>query len=209
MNKSMFMLIMLGVLAVSTVHAGMSPTYLPTSSYYEGWHSFSENVNGESLTGRVEFAVYRGTEADDAISTTGYAGEADYVYAYQVFVDQQSDAALTYFAVTGVDPTAVDSDGIGTMEDFAATGIEPGDYGFNADQTKGIWEFNNATIIQGEHSWFLFIYSNYDWTAGDIQVQSVYDDDIPVPEGGNDNVPEPMTLVLLAGGALLTLRRRS
>lgn len=210
MKHILSLLIMVCLLLAATAQAGLAPTHLPSSSYYQGRHSFSQDVgNGITLTGHVEFAVYTGTDAENAIAQTGYEGDADYVYAYQVFNYQESDAAMTYFAVTGVDPTAVDSDAIGAMEDFAGTGVEPGDYGFTADYTKGVWQFNDATLIQGEHSWFLFIYSDYDWVAGDIQLQAMYDDDLPVPnEGGNNEVPEPATLLILAGGALLALRGR-
>ena len=206
--KSLLLLAMLFVFATSIAQAGLAPSYLPESTYYQGRHSFSEDMgNGVVISGHLEFAVYTGTQAVDAIEATGYEGEADYVYAYQVFNDQESDAAMTYFAVTGIDPTAVESDGIDTMEDYSGTGIEPSTYGFNADQTKGIWEFNNTTLIQGEKSWFLFIYSDYDWVAGGIQLEAVYDDDIPVPiDDGSDNIPEPMTLVLLLGGAALSLK---
>ncbi|MHC4835196.1 MAG: PEP-CTERM sorting domain-containing protein [Planctomycetota bacterium] len=48
----------------------------------------------------------------------------------------------------------------------------------------------------------MFLYSDYDWIKGDIEVQRV-NDDIPVPE-----VPEPATLALLACGTMLSLKRR-
>lgn len=203
MKKLFFMMLVATLIAV--VHAGLAPTYLPESSYYQGRKSFNENLgNGIIVTGHLEFAVYKGTEADEAIAATGYAGDTEYVYAYQVFNDQQSNAALTYFAVTGINPGSVDSDDdIGAMDDSQG-GAEPTTQGFNSSLTKGIWEFGNAKIIQGDQSWFLFIYSNYDWIVGDIQLQAVYDDDLPVPI-----VPEPATLALVLCGAVLSLKRRS
>ena len=208
--KSFLFLVMAFVFMASIVQAGLDPSYLPPSTYYQGRHSFSEDMgNGVVISGHLEFAVYIGTDAENAITMTGYEGEADYVYAYQVFNYQESDAAITYFAVTGIDPTTVESDGIDAMQDFSGSGIEPSNYGFNADQTKGVWEFNNATLIQGEKSWFLFIYSDYDWVAGDMQMQAFYDDDIPVSiDDGSNNVPEPLTLALLLGGAVLSLKRK-
>lgn len=209
--KNFLFSIIATVLAASTVQAGLAPTNLPTSSYYQGRYSFSEDVGGGViLSGHVEFAVYTGTEADDQIEATGYEGDTEYVYAYQVFNYQESDAAMTYFAITGIDPTAVESDAIDAMEDSSATtGIEPSNYGFNAEQTKGIWEFNDAILIQGEKSWFLFIYSDFDWVAGGIQLQAAYDDDIPIPnDNGSSNIPEPATLILLVSGAIVSLRHK-
>ena len=80
-------------------------------------------------------------------------------------------------------------------------GIGPSSSDFNSSVTKAIWQFENVAISQGEQSWYLFLYSDYDWIAGDIAVQR--NDDIPVPE-----VPEPTTLALLSFGTVLSLRRR-
>ena len=208
--KSLMFLVTTFVLVASIAQAGLAPSNLPSSSYYQGRHSFSEDMgSGVVISGHLEFAVYTGTEALDAIEATGYEGDADYVYAYQVFNYQESDAAMTYFAVTGVDPATVESDNINAMEDFSGsgTGIEPSNYGFNIDQTKGVWEFNSTTLIQGEKSWFLFIYSDHDWIAGDIQLQAIYDDDVPVPiNDGSNEIPEPMTLALLLGGVVMCLK---
>ncbi len=203
-KKILFFGIVVFALLLPAVQAGLAPSYLPASSHYQGRNSFSETLNdGSTISGHLEFAVYTGTQADDAIVNTGYEGEADFVYAYQIFNYQESDAAITYFAVTGVNPDSVELDAIDAMEDFATTGVEPSDGYFNAEETKGIWEFNNTTLIQGAHSWFLFIYSDDDWIAGEIELQSTYDDDIPVP-----TAPEPATMVLLLGGTVLALKCR-
>ena len=204
MKKNLLFCLFVVALLFGVVQAGLAPSILPESSHYQGRHSFSEVVgDGEKVEGHLEFAVYTGTQAEDMISDTGYQGEADFVYAYQIFNYQESDAALTYFAVTGINPATVEAGSIGAMDDLAG-GIQPDDGGyFNASETKGIWEFNNAKLIQGAQSWFLFVYSNYDWVPGGMELQTTYDDDIPTPE-----VPEPMTLALFLGGTVLSLRRR-
>ena len=135
MRQYLFFAISVCLMAGAAVQAGMAPSYLPTSDYYQGRRSFSENVGGATLTGHVEFAVYTCTQAEDAISSTGYEGSAAYVYAYQVFNYQQSDAAMTYFAVTGVDPTTVSADSIDAMESYSPDGGSRGFYLFTAIMT--------------------------------------------------------------------------
>ena len=86
---------------------------------------------------------------------------------------------------------------------FDSEGVAPSPDGyFNDSSTKGIWEFEGGTMVQGEQSWFLFLYSADDWIAGDIEIQPA-NDDIPIP-----GVPEPTTLALLVCGAILSLKRR-
>lgn len=217
MKKLLFIFI-LGMMVLPSF-AALDRADLPESSYYSGTHDRSFDMGGgDTLDIHLEFAVYRdetssgGVDEAQAMSDwTGHTG-ADYVYAYQVFCESSSTTALTYFALTGINPAAIASveDDIWQQDElnsgaFVSGGVQPDDgtgY-FNASKTKAIWTFENLTIAQNEKSWFLFLYSDSDWIAGDIEVQLQSDDDIPVP-----NVPEPATLVFLAGGVLLTFRRR-
>ena len=215
MKNTLLLPILLFALSASVVHAGLAPTFLPESSYYNGRHDKTFDVDGESVKIRLEFAVYSGSEAQTMREITGYEGESTgYVYGYQVFCATSNTAALSYFALTGLDAGAISSatDDIGQAESvttpstvvFDSYGVEATDKYFEDSNSKAVWEFEDGTLIQGEQSWFLFLYSDYDWVAGDVEIQTVVaDDDIPVP-----HAPEPTTLVLLAGGALLSLRRR-
>ncbi|MHC5200164.1 MAG: hypothetical protein ACYSO1_08670 [Planctomycetota bacterium] len=202
MKKILFAILVLLLPLVSVTHAGLAPTNLPASSYYQGQHDRSLDLGSEgTLDIHLEFAVYRDvdetspgglSEAQYMKDWTEYTGDASYVYAYQVFSEETSTAALTYFGLTGINPTTIASieDDIheqnelnpGSSPSYSSGGEQPSDSYFNASKTKAIWEFEDGAIMEGEQSWFLFLYSDYDWIKGDIEVQRV-NDDIPVPEG--------------------------
>jgi len=225
-----FFMVTMTLLLVSVTHAGLAPDFLPTSSYYNGRHDRSFDLGLEGVLDiQLQFAVYRNEELYDdegvneaqlMMEYTGYTGdllgsENAFVYGYQIFCEDTSTAELTYFALTGINPNAIDSveQDIHEQDDidsgaWESLGVQPkGDGGYyNDSKTKAIWEFDGGAMIQGEQSWFLFLYSGYDWIKGDIEVQPLADDDIPIP--GDNDIPEPATLALLIGGAVLSLRRR-
>ncbi|MCI0500017.1 MAG: PEP-CTERM sorting domain-containing protein [Planctomycetales bacterium] len=199
------------LLMVPAVQAGLLLTDL-ASTYYKGQNVQTFNLGAEgTFTVRLEFSVYKDNEAQLMQDWTGYTGDVkDYVYAYQVFCDSPTTAALTNFALTGINPASIasiteDIGQSGSVGGHNSAGIEPKEDGyFNADVTKAIWRFENSTLVQGNKSWFLFLYSDHDWIKGDMEVQVAANDDIPIP-----GVPEPATLALLAGGAVLLHRRKN
>ena len=211
--KSLLFLMVVSAILVPTVQASL--TYLPNSSYYNGQNDKTFDLGaGETITIHLEFAVYEGDEAETMQEITGYTGSTTgYVYAYQIFCDESNTAALTSFSLTGINPGAISSvtDDIGQIDSvtapssevFDSYGEEPTSSYFNGDVTEAIWEFEDGALIQGENSWFLLLYSDHDWIAGDYEVEAIANDDIPMP-----GAPEPTTLILLAGGAVLSLRRR-
>ena len=222
MKKILLVLVSL-LLPVSTAHALLDRSTLPESSHYSGTHDRSFDLGaGNILDIHLEFAVYSHedeveleggiikSEAQIMQEWTGHTGDADFVYAYQVYCEQSSTAPLTYFSLTGINPDTISDiqNDIGEAESLdsganQSGGVEPSDSGFNASVTKAIWKFEGGSIInQGENSWFLFLYSDSDWIAGDIEVQHS-NDDIPVPE-----VPEPATMLLMVCGTVLSLKRK-
>jgi hypothetical protein len=221
MKKILFALVMLSLL-VSVTHAGLAPSILPSSSHYQGQQSRSFDLGSEGILDvHLEFAVYAGDEAVTMRDMTGYGGDpenATFVYAYQIFCDASSTAELTYFALTGVNPDAIafpstDAGQAGSMiapndSVFDSEGVAPSSDGyFNDSKTKSIWEFGDTAIVDGEQSWFLFLYSNKDWIAGEIEVQQA-NDDIPIPGDGGNSIPEPATLILLGLGTFSLFKTR-
>jgi hypothetical protein len=218
MKKILTTIMMLSMVVAAAQAQTTPPSVLPwdQDTHYYGAHDFSFDLGDEGvLSGTLEFAVYADSQAQDMIEWSNYEGQADYVYAYQVFCDSTPDAGLTYFALTGIDPTTIadiqnDISQTGTLERPGApvdsSGVEPISSDFNRDVTKAIWQFEDGTLVQGENdqSWFLLLYSDYDWIVGDIEVRPPgNDEEIPVP-----GVPEPATLALLLGGTVLSLRHK-
>lgn len=209
MKKLQIMMIVI-LMMVSSAYAlfdtpGQVPQYLVTNgAFYYGANDQAFSDLG--MTVRLEFAVYEGENAATVIEDIGYSGEVtDYVYAYQVFCETPSLDSLTYFGLSREDDSPLGSDGLGIFQlEDSFGGVEPaGDGGyFTDDQTEAVWEFEEGALIQGDHSWFLFLFSNNAPVLGTFTLEeSLADDDIPV-------TPEPATLVLLLGGSLLCFKRR-
>lgn len=212
MKKAVLCGALLAMFLVPAAQAAL--TDLP-DGYVPGWSGtalFGKTVAGGYLSGAVEFAVYD-TQAD------GYAGfsapgDNRFVYAYQIFADSSATAALTYFGLTGINPAALASaeENLGT--DDSAGGIDAKATGLNLSKTKAYFEFDNGLLIQDEKSVFLLLGSNFLPKIGGFEVSPSADNDISVPGDAdpqipdNGQIPEPATLAMLLGGALLSLYKR-
>ena len=202
------LLILLLVAMLFVQNAFATPTeILPSSSHYQGRSYFDEWTADGHLTGRIDFAVYDTVaNPDEFVGADGFVnpGGNRYVYAYQIFCDDDSTTALDYFAILGIGEDAIDSiASIDSQDDLSGDSVEPDTEYFNPDFSKAVWEFDGGMLIAGEHSWFLVISSDHDWTKGTYEVVRSGDDDAPVPN------PEPGTLTLLGfGGVMEFIRRR-
>lgn len=202
MKKSL--LIML-VVAVSTASAAL--TYLPESDYVEGVSVF----NTGTVYGYIEYAVY-----DTSIQAlTGYEREERFVYAYQVFNVNGGD--IDAISIFGFDPLAVASDGLEVSDELDSVLLAGGKDAtpiLDAEDVKAYYIFDQGSVIATDNSWFLLMFSDYDWVKGDYEINP-NDTDITVPgkdldgsDSDGSQIPEPATLALLLSGGLLSLCSR-
>jgi hypothetical protein len=136
-----------------------------------------------------------------------------YIYAYQIFIEDQSPVSIDYFAILGMSENAIVKDPstdkwpIGSMDDIVATGATaPDDYPYpmysaTEDSYMAVWEFTNGFLTAGDHSWFLVLGSDHDYTYG------AYTFDKTVADGAIRPNPEPTSIALLSIGGVLTLIR--
>ncbi len=187
----------------------MALTELPDGyeSQWAGKSSFAVNLGGGKYTyGRLEFAVYDTLTASDL--GMAVPGDRRYLYAYQLF-NTDGNAAMTYFALTGIHSGAIESnDQIGTASGPDG-GIDAESY-FDASKTKAIFTFEDGLLVVGEKSTFLLLGSDAKPKVGGYEIVPSSDDNVWVP-GDNtqeSSIPEPATVALLLTGAALSLRKR-
>jgi hypothetical protein len=205
------------------------PEYLPQSSHYEGQSYFDHSSSG-GPSGRIDFAVYdTQTYPDELVGTGGRASDLlpwwdetnpdrfRYIYAYQIFVDDTSSNVVNYLGLLGLGDTSVVTDPstgkwpIGSMNDLITTDAVAPDAGyFASSSTYGkmvVWDFANGVVYEGDHSYFLVLGSNSDWTDGGYTFDRTLADEVPQP---NQNpVPEPASITLLSiAGALTFIKTR-
>ena len=207
-----FSLLVTATLFVQTAVA-TTLTILPESSHYQGRRYYRTYTQDGLLSGHIDFAVYYADDGDeDEFAKAGFTtpGSGKYTYAYQIFNDEGDiNAALEYFAILGIGEGAVDdiAADIGSVDD-ESDGIDSTTYYFGPHDAgtgpdEAVWEFEGGILEAGEHSFFLVLSSDRDYTTGSYTVTKSIVSDAPVP------TPEPGTLALLGvGGAMMLLRRR-
>ena len=211
MKKTLFTM-MLVLTLVSNAYAlfevpGTTPTMLTTyggTAFYYGVHEKGPGELGVDMSVRLEFAVYKGDQAAEVIEETGYGGDVtEYVYAYQLFCDEMTTESITQLSLFRKDGLTLGAGKDEIHQSQAPDGIEPKEPGgyFNALNTEAIWKFDDMTLVEDEHSWYLFLYKDQGPVLGDFKINPSGNDDIPM-------VPEPTSMALLIGGTILSLRRR-
>ncbi len=196
--------------------------YLPHSSHYQGRSYF----NSGTLSGRIDFAVYdTHTYPDELVGADGRDEDIPwwdevnpdrflYIYAYQVFVDDTSSNIIDYFAILGLGEGSIVKDPhtnkwpIGSMDDLiTADATAPDEDPYFASSSEygkmAVWEFANGFLYAGDHSYFLVLGSNHDWTAGRYTFEKTLADEVPLPN------PEPTSITLFGiMGAMTIIRTR-
>lgn len=207
-------MIVLAALAMAiSANAALTLTDLP-DGYIADWagkSTYYVQVGASSyLHGHIEFAVYDTQTMTGDLGFTA-PGDRRYVYAYQIFnTGEYCNATLSHFGLTGIDPETIESvDDIDTAE--VASGIDATEMGFNLSKTKAIYKFGEGLLLVDGKSYILLIGSDAAPIVGSYEMTATEDDDLPVPGGDSGDtppIPEPATLAMLLGGALLGLRKR-
>jgi len=196
---------------------------LPHSSHYQGRSYFDE------FDSRVDFAVYdTQTNPDELVGAWGrnedlpWWDDTDteennldkyrYIYAYQIFIDDESYHDIDNFGLLGVGENAIVKDPttdewpIGSMDDLITTGaVAPDDDPYPASSSEYglmvVWEFTNGFLTAGDHSWFLVLGSSHDYTYGGYTFNKTLANEVKLPN------PEPGSIALLGLGGVLTFIR--
>ena len=186
------------VLLVQSGWAGLD--FLPESSHYQG--RAYKGFPGDRV--RVDFAVYD-TLGGNEFANAGFAapGGGRFTYVYQVFNEfEDEDFSIDVFRIFEIDPAAIAGVDQISSEDDQAGGIATDFQYFNPSFTNGIWEFEQGTLIKGEHSYFLTLSSNSGPIPGDFSIVSDPDGEVVVP------IPEPATMILIGVGSIILMARR-
>ncbi len=172
------------------------------SNYMDGWGGTSPFATAAGIVGRIEFGVYD-TQVAGGLAFSS-PGNRRYVYAYQIFTNQNSLTAVDYFMLTGINPSGIaDAQDIDTYDTPGGVGVSEDPY-YTLAKTEAIFRFQDGVLIQGANSVILLLGSDATPIIGGYSFVPPQDGTAPVP----GEIPEPATIALLMGGALLSLRKR-
>jgi hypothetical protein len=187
-------------LAVLGIFAAIAQAgFLPESSYYDGGFYDIEN---DIL---INFAVYD-TELypEDFTYTLPGNQTGKFVYAYQI-TNYNTETDINIFSVFGIGENSIIADDVIGFVDPGNGEIGPVLADFNDDLTRANWTFAPG-LLADETSFFLFYSSDSDFVEGEYSFNQ-NNDGLPVSDDGDIPVPEPASLLLLALGGSVLLRR--
>ncbi len=192
--KKLFVLLAI-IAGVSCANA-TTLTYLPESNYgSDGWQG-SKYYNEDNIYAKIEYAVYD-TLSDGFEFVT--VGTGRYIYAYQIFTSGDTGyTSIASFNIPGINTTNLS--GIGTEDDLQGGAILA-----DNDGATLLWSFDADTLVDGTRSFYLVFSSNSGPVAGTYVIAPHETDDFPTPD--DNPVPEPMTVMFVALGAVGLVRK--
>lgn len=189
------LLMLLAVIAAVSCANATTLTYLPESNYgSDGWQG-SRTYSQDNISAKIEYAVYD-TLADGFDFIT--VGTGRYIYAYQIFTSGTGYTSIASFDIPGVNTANLS--GIGQEEDSTGEAILA-----DNDGATLLWSFEEDTLVDGTHSFALVFSSNSGPVAGTYVIAPHETDDFPTPD--ETPVPEPMTIMFVALGAVGLVRK--
>ncbi|MBL7106139.1 MAG: PEP-CTERM sorting domain-containing protein [Phycisphaerae bacterium] len=203
MSSSVFKILTSVLLIVSITGLADAGTVeiLPGGGIYQGTSYFSQPTTAGGIAGKIDFAVYDTQQA----SPSGIAnpGSGQYIYAYQIFCDQVNTDPISFFSIFNIGENAIANyNDIDSQNDGSGDNVDTTDEYFNPSFSKATWVFDNGLLVAGEHSYFLVLSSDHNWTAGSYSFSQPADGQAPIPN------PEPATIALMTTGVVLLLRKK-
>jgi len=171
------------------------------------------NYNTGSASGEVAFAVFESEDYNPGF--TPGAGWGKYVYAYEIYNSDRTNASISSFVVNvlaATSPVKITSDGA-MLKGKGGDAVSTMGQFFVLDGLfkKASWQFGSApeneSLDPGKHSVVLLFSSDYEpgRTTARIGSENSFDTISVIAP----HVPEPATMALLGLGAVSFLRRRN
>ncbi|MCK4602955.1 MAG: PEP-CTERM sorting domain-containing protein [Phycisphaerae bacterium] len=172
---------------------------------WQGTLDVTYDEGGDVLHALLDYAVFLPTMYPGDVADM----DSQYVYAYQLFIENDTTVALTFFSI-GLDSSASAfniGEDVSVGQPGELSGVSPALVSIGSSSAQWLFGWGTgAEIDPGEHSTVLVFTSPYGplWDT-----TTMANGGFPTPVGLLPSpVPEPATLSLLALGGLALMRRR-